>query len=894
MLRHDLRAGVRRLFRLPLRTRAQVVADADEELRAFLAERVDDLVARGMSPDAAAREAVRRLGASIQDTAASLHHSAMERERQMRARDMIGDLRQDLRYAFRTLRRERGFTAFAVGIIALGIGASTTVFSVASALLLRPLPFTEPDRLVWIQNGTEPGMSAQTAQVDPYLSLARANQSFTGIAAYFAFYGVGDKTLSSATDGIRVSAVPVTQNFFPLLGVRPLIGRGFNAEESAWNGPKAALLGYALWQRRFAGDPTIVGRPIILDGAPTMVVGVLPQSFDFGSIFAPGARIDLFTPFPVTPETNHWGNTLAVVGRLKPGATLTGAAAELTVLTPRIASENPNTNTFTPIATSLRDHVSGRARSGLLVLALAVAVVMLIVCANLSNLLLARATTRQKEMAIRVALGAGRHRLMRQMLTESVALAALGAMLGLILAAFGTGAIARMDAVSLPLLGNVILDARAVGFTIVLAVITGLTFGLVPAIQISDRGVHDTLKASGRSAMVGTRGQWVRRSLVIAEMALACVLLVSSGLLMRSFLNVLDVDLGFRPEHVVALRVDPATGSRDFKSAEQFVSYIDNILGLVRQIPGVRSATIADGLPLGSNRSWGIRRSGAEYVKGKTEEGFIRIATDGFVDAMGMRIVSGRDISPQDVKSSEPVVVINQTAANHFWPNGDALGRMLQVDHDRRVVGIVADVRHLTLEGPSGDEVYLPLRQEFDYTSLTLIVRTNIEPTALAKTLRVVLAPVSPNLATNEVRTLGDVVDRALSPRRFFTVLLGGFSAFALCLALLGIYSVISYTVTHRTQEIGVRIALGATARQVQARIIRETAELASVGILVGTIGAWFAGRTLGSFLFGVTAADPLTYLTMIVVLSAVAILSGYLPARRAARIDPIVALRES
>jgi predicted permease len=884
----------RRLFRLPLRTRSEVDADADEELRAFLAERVDYLVARGVAPDEAVKEAGRRLGGSVEDAMASLHNSAMERERHMRARELLSDLGQDLRYAVRTLRREHGFAIFAIAIIALGIAASTTVFSVASALLLRPLPFADPERLVWIQNGNEPGLSAQTAQVNPYRSLAKANHSFSGIAGYMAFYGVGDITLSSASDAIRVSAVPVSQNFFQLLGVRPLIGRDFSAEESAWNGPKAALISYSLWQRRFAADPGIVGRPITLDGASTMVVGVLPSSFDFGSIFAPGARIDLFTPFPLTAETNRWGNTLAVIGRLKPDVPLASAAAELKALTPRIASENPNINSFTPLASPLRDHVSGRARSGLFVLAFAVAVVMLIVCANLSNLLLARATTRQKEMAIRVALGAGRRRLLRQMLTESVALSALGAMIGLILAAIGTRAIAHMDSVSLPLLGTVAMDWRAVAFTIMLALVTGLAFGLAPAIQISEGAVYDTLKTSGRSAMVGKHGQWMRRSLVVSEMALACVLLVGCGLLMRSFVNVLDVDLGFRPEHVVALRVEPQSGGKSFKSSKDFVAYIDEVLRLVRNVPGVRSATIADGLPLGSNRSWGISKGGAEYVKGKWEDAFIRVAADGFVETMGMRIQAGRDISPQDMESSEKVVVINETAAKKFWPGGDPLGKLIRVDGDRRVVGIVGDVRHLSLEGGAGNEVYLPLRQEFDYSSLTLIVRTNIEPTALAKSLRLVLTPIAPNLATNEVRTLGDIVDRAISPRRFFTALLGGFSAFALCLALLGIYSVISYTVTHRTQEIGVRIALGATARQVQTQIIGETIRLAGMGVLLGTIGAWLAGRTLGGFLFGVTAGDPVTYITMVAVLSTVAILSGYLPARRAARIDPIVALRES
>lgn len=892
MSHRGFRAGIRRLFRLPLRSRTQVDADADEELRAFLAERIDDLMRHGLSEDEAYREAMRRLGDSIEAVSASLHTSAMDRERHMRLREIFDELRQDLRYAIRTLRRDVGFTLFAITIIALGVGASTTVFSAASALLLRPLPFADPDRLVWIQNGEEPGLSAQTAQVNPYLSLKAANRSFSDIAGYFAFYGVGDMTLTSATDAIRLSAVPVTQNFFPLLGVHPMLGRGFNAEEAAWNGPKVALISYALWERRFAADPSIVGKPITLNGASTTVIGVLPPTFDFGSIFAPGARIDVFTPFPVTAETNHWGNTLAVIGRLRPGVTLASAAAELKVLTPRIANENPNTNTFVPLASSLGEHVSGRARSGLIVLAFAVGVVMLIVCANLSNLLLARATTRQKEMAIRAALGAGRRRLVRQMLTESVALSACGALVGLVLALFGTRAIAHTDAVSLPLLGRVTVDGSALAFTVVLALAAGLAFGMVPALQNAEGRVHDALKSSGRSATTGKQGQWVRRALVVSEIALACVLLVGSGLLIRSFRNVLDVDLGFRPEHVVAVRVDP---EQRFANPQQIVSYVNEVLRLTRQIPGVGAATIADGLPLGSNRSWGIRVGGAEYVKGKWETGFIRVATDGFVNAMGMRIIAGRDLAPSDVESTEKVVVINETAAKSLFPGKSALDRLVNVGGaDRRVVGIVGDVRHLSVEGAAGDEVYLPLRQVFDIESLTLIVRTTLEPTSLVKTLRTVLTPIAPKLATNEVQTLDGVVDRAISPRRFFTALLGGFSLFALCLALLGIYGVISYTVTHRTQEIGVRIALGATARKVQTRIIRETVELASVGIILGTIGALVAARALSGFLFGVTAGDPLTYVAMIVVLSLVAVVSGYLPARRASRIDPIVALRES
>jgi predicted permease len=379
----------------------------------------------------------------------------------------------------------------------------------------------------------------------------------------------------------------------------------------------------------------------------------------------------------------------------------------------------------------------------------------------------------------------------------------------------------------------------------------------------------------------------------VSEVALASVLLVSSGLLIRSFLKVLDVDLGFRPERVVALRIDPNAGT--LQTGDQLLAFVDEVLRLTSALPGVSSATIADGLPLGSNRSWGFSAGGEEYVKGRGRGGFIRVATEGFVNTMGMTVLSGRDFTSQDVSKGEPVVIINQSAAQAVWPGQSAIGKMVRVGgHDRRVIGVVRDVKHLTLEESAGNEIYLPLRQMFDLSSLTLIVRTQMEPTSLANTLRTTLASLVPNLPTNEVTTLQDVIDRSVSPRRFFTTLLGGFSLFALCLALLGIYGVISYTVTHRTQEIGVRIALGASAAQVQGRVIRETVELTALGIMFGTIAAWIAARALAGFLFGVSAADPVTYIGMVVVLSVVAVASGYLPARRASRIDPIVALRET
>ncbi len=730
-------------------------------------------------------------------------------------------------------------------------------------------------------------------QVGHFLDLREQNKSFSDMAAYFAFYGVGDNKLTgTGGEPERLTSVPVSQNFFSLLGVEPQLGRLFTADECKWNGPHVILLSHGLWQRRFASDPNIVGKSLTLDDQPSTVVGVLPASFDFATIFAPGSRIDLFNPFPLTPETNRWGNTLAVVGRLKPGASAQSAQSEFTILSKRITHDHPERNDMDASLAPLASHVSGRLRPALIILVCAVGVVMLIVCANLSNLLLARSASRQKEIAIRAALGAGKGRLIRQMLTESLVLSLCGAAFGLLLAFAGTRILARLTSISIPLLSGVRLDLTVAGFTILVAIFTGVVFGLFPAFQVPGVTLQDVLKDSNRGSSQGRGHAWVRSSLVVSEIALACVLLVGAGLLIRSFLRVLDIDLGFRPERAAALRIDP---NSSYSTQEKRNAYFTQALHSVLDVPGIEAAGLTDAVPLGHNRSWGVAAKGQVYKREEYPDGFVRIVSDGYFRAMGVPLRAGRDFSERDDTSAEKVIIINETLARFLFPGRNPIGQIVNADRpDRTVIGVVGDVHHLALEEKSGNEFYIPIRQTQDYGSVDLVVRTSLTTSALVPRLREALKPIDPTLATGTLRTMQQIVDKAASPRRFVVLLLGGFAAFALILAALGIYAVISYSVSQRTQEIGIRMALGASAQSLQAGILFQTLTLAAIGMLLGVASSWALARTLSGLLFGVTSTDPATFAAMLLLLTAVAALAGYLPARRASRIDPMAALRIS
>ncbi len=514
---------------------------------------------------------------------------------------------------------------------------------------------------------------------------------------------------------------------------------------------------------------------------------------------------------------------------------------------------------------------------------------MLIVCANLSNLLLARTATRRKELAVRTALGASRGRLIRQMLTEGLTLSACGAALGIALAAAGTRLLASLQSLSIPLLANARLDLNVLAFCLLAAVATGVIFGLAPALQVPAHALHDVLKDATRGSTGGRSHHWIRNALVVSEIAFACVLLVAAGLLVRSFLRVLDVNMGFHAENTIAIRVDP--DSR-YTNQAQRNSYFDEVLRRIRSIPRVQSAGLTDTLPLGRNRSWGAGAKGVVYPRGKFPLAYPRVVSDGYIHAMGIPLIRGRDLSEHDLPGAEPVIVINESAARTLWPGQNPLGQWMRACGERRVVGVVGDVRHLALEQTSGLEMYLPMRQCGDMPSVDLVVRSAIPPGELAGMIRESLKSIAPNLPGQDFRTLQQIVDKSVSPRRFVVVLLGGFAGFALLLASLGIYAVISYGVNQRTQEIGIRMALGASVSRLQTGIIAQTLLLAAAGLLIGTIASRALARAFQDMLFGVTAGDPLTMFGMPVLLALVAALAGYLPSRRAARIDPAIALR--
>jgi predicted permease len=793
-----------------------------------------------------------------------------------------------LKFAARQLLKSPGFATVALLTLALGIGACTAMFSTVNAVLLRPLPFREPDRLVWIENVGTTGLSARTTRADTFQAWRDQHTSFEAIAGYFAFFDFERRlTVTGAGSPERLRAVGVTGNFLDVLGIRLEHGRNFTEDESRFNGPPVVLLSHAFWQRRFAGDAAVVGGRLTLNDTEATIVGILPASFDFDAIFSPGTEIDLLKPFPIAEETARQGNTLFGIGRLKPGVTAAQAEADLRVISERFKQSIAYGGVLGARVRPLGDALRGGFRRAFSLLAGAVAFVLAIACVNLSNLLLARYTVRRQEFAVRVALGARKRHLVQQALAESLLLAFAGSLAGVPLAIWATRALSNLQTFGVPLLQDTAVDPLALAVTVGITTVAGLACGIVPALHVARSEGLQQDATHQRSA--GRSSARARSALVVVEVALACVLLVGAGLLFRSFNALLQVDVGFEPQQAMAWRVD---ASRSFKDQAGAVQYLDGMARRVAAMPGVTAVGLTDVLPLGRNRTWGVRATGVTYLPGQGPTAFPRMVDERYLQAMGIPLRAGRYFDARDNADGPLTVIVNEHLARRLWPDREAVGQMITQDGGRTVVGVVGNVRHGSLEEAGGSEMYFPYRQTSDWQGMEMVVRSARPPASLAPEVRAALAAYDPSLPTGEFYELERLIDNAVAPRRLTTQMLGLLSALALALAALGLYGVIAYSVTQRTQELGIRMAIGAQRRDVLALVVFGGLKLVALGIALGLAGALMLTRLLSSLLFGVTAHDPLAFAGNALLLGAVALAACLLPALRATRVDPLLALR--
>jgi predicted permease len=869
--------------------------ELDAEMASHLEFAMEENVRRGMSAEEARRRAMAEFGGVQQ---------AREQQRAARGLPFLDVLGQDMRFTLRTLRRDLGFTTVAVVMLGLGIGANVAVFSVVNTILLRPLPLEFSSRLVWI--GPPPqtcGLSCATYSVDAYNEFKAQSRSYEDVTGYFAFSTPDNLRLTGHGEPVPVTGIEVMTNFFQTLGVQPQLGRLFTADDGRHGSHPAVLLENAYWKRQFAGDPAIVGKEIDLNGSPATVVGVLPASFDFGAVFMPGERVDLLTAEVLDDERN-WGNIVPMIGRLKPGVTMAQAQGDANRVVPHLCWGERYPQSCGSYAhgpdggmalRTLKDYVSGRTRRSLELLWASVGLILLIVCVNLSNLLLARSAARGKEFAMRSALGAPRSRIVRQLLTESLILSVAGGALGLAVAYAVTYWLTQAGSIALPLLSSIRLDRAAVGWTLLVTVATALLFGLMPGLKMASGSLQETLKDSGAGAGRGLRHGKIRAALVISEVALACVLVVGAGLLLRSFLRVLDVDLGFAPDQAASIRMDYDDSAPTAEAgAAKLEQIFQRAIARVSALPGVEAAGIVDYLPLGPNRAWGVPTpQGKQYPDGALPSPLVYVCSPGYFRAMGMR-VHGRDFTWDDNLKSQEVVLINAAAARFYWPGEDAVGKVLMSGNETlHVIGVVDDVHASSVENEKGWQIYYSTLQKSP-SDAELVIRSKVPPATLAGSVLRALRELNPNQPAAAFQPIRTIVDRAVSPRRFFVLLVGVFAALGLTLAALGIYGVIAYGVTQQTQEIGIRIALGASRRRVQMGVLAKTLGLVGAGLVAGTLASLGVSRLIASMLFGTQPTDAATYGATIALLIAVALVAGYLPAWRASRINPMVALRNN
>ena len=809
---------------------------------------------------------------------------------------------QNLHYACRLLLRSPGFTLLAALTLALGIGANAAIFSVASSVLLKPLPYQDSGRLMIVYSQF-PNMGFDRFWVDPmeFTEYGRWNRSFASLGAYTT----GAVNVSGRDEPVRADAAYATAGLFTALGVRPQLGHYYTPAEDLPNVEKTVVLSDGLWRRAFGGDPGIVGRRIKVDGADRTVIGVMPPGFTIGN-----ERIEAWVPLALDPAKpgNHGNHYLYLVGRLKPEVSLTQARQEMNGLLARWKKEIPNDHTPDPerhrmVIQPLLDDLVGSIRPKIQLLMGAVGLVLLIACVNVANLLLARAEARQKEIAVRTALGAARGRLLRQFLTESVVLALLGGVLGLALAWVGVKAIVAANLESIPRVDEIGLDGRSLLFTLGVSVLTGLLFGLAPALHARAGTFFASLKEGGQRTTAGSGRQWLRRGLVVAEIAFAAMLVIGGGLLIRSFWLLQKVDPGFDPKGVLSLQVSLPKST--YPEPGQVNGFYQRLLDRVSHLPGVTSAAAMSGLP--PNRPVDANDMAFESIP-RTPDGPIQNAdywqfvTRDYFQTMGIRRIEGRTFAPTDARGTTGVVVINQTMAKLFWPHRSPLGDRIKAPSDKApwltIVGVVADVKQGGLDHKTGTEVYFLADQAQETVggvarTMYLVLRTPRDPMGLAAAVRGEIRRLDPALPVAEVQSMTRVVYASVAQPRFIAFLVLIFAVVALSLAAIGTYGVLAYMVELRTREIGVRMALGAQAGQVLQMVLSQGAWLVGSGLILGVIGALALRRALASILFGVAPTDPTIFATVLLVLAVVGLLACYLPAQRATRVDPLVALRQ-
>jgi predicted permease len=799
----------------------------------------------------------------------------------------------DIRYGVRGLWKRPGFTVVAVLTLALGIGANTAIFSVVNAVLLKPLQFHDPDRLVLVwEDATFAGFPHNTPAPANYVDWKTQSQSFADMAA------TAEETFNLTGDGDpeRVAAYSVTANFFPLLGVPPALGRVFTADDDRPGAHNVAVLSHGLWQSRYGSDPQIVNRDIQLNGEKYTVVGVMPGGFQFFE-----SDVRLWVPIAFTSEqlANRGGHYLKVVARMKPGVTLDQAQADLAAVMARVAKDHPEETMegkLGAFAVPLREELAGDVRGSLVVLFVAVACVLLIACANVAGLLLARAVARRREIALRIALGAGRVRVVRQLLTESLLLAAVAGVLGSVLAYWSFAFLQKLVPEQMALLTSLTLDLRILVFTLLISLATGVIFGLVPALQSAKVDLNEALKQSTRVTSTGK----LRSALIVGEVALSLVLLVCAGLLIQTLFQLFNQYSALQPEQVLTMRtVLPRT---KYEEPQKRDAFYKQVLDRVEHLPGVVSAGYTTSVPLvwKGGTSGFVPEGLSSPIPGLAYDANHRQVSANYLQTMNIPLRAGRYFDSRDNANSMAVVIINETMARQYWPGQNALGRRFNVGDPNdgpwaEIVGIVADVRQMGLDEPVKAEMYLPYQQVPDwpgYTPRDLAIRTLGDPMSIAGSVRQIVREVDPDQPISNIATMADVLGDEAAQRRIGMIMLAAFAGLALLLASLGIYGVLAYFVTQHTNEIGVRIALGANRRNILALVLKKGMGLTLLGIAIGLATSFAFTRLMSSLLFGVKSSDPVTFTVVPLLLAVVALLACWIPARRATKVDPMIALR--